>query len=460
MSKIIKKVAGIVLIIGLLYGFRYAWQAFPIISGYGAKNLCTCVYVAGRTPESVLNDELGTVPLSLGSFAVNPEDSSASGSVFGMANKKAIYRKDIGCTLISELTEEEVRSQNIKLNPIDAPSDTLNWPLGTLKRDTVFQNINYDKLNKAVEDAFLENKSEFKINTRAVVVIYKGELIAEKYAKGFDQNTPQIGWSMTKSITSSMIGLMIKDGLIGINDDHLLEAWNNSDDPRSKITLDQLLRMSSGLEWEENYAGPSSATNMLFKKADMGDFASRQQLVHTPDTEWYYSSGTTNILSKIIHLKLGDSYHNYVRDRLFSPLKMSSAVIEPDASGNYVGSSYMYATPRDWARFGLLYLNDGVWNGKRILPEEWNDYVSTPTNDAPLGEYGAQFWLNAGAKDNPSNRVYPDVPTDVYSANGYEGQRVFIIPSKDMVVVRMGQTKSREAFDFNLFLSSIINSVE
>lgn len=455
--KRIKVFISLLILGGLIYGFSYVWRAFPIISGYGAKNLCTCVFVAGRTQESVLADELGSMPLSLGTYEVNWSDSSASGNVFGAANKKAIFRKGLGCTLISEMTEEEIRSQKISISPITASPDSLVWPYGQIESDTIFSNIDYDVLNKAIEDAFVEDKPDVKINTRGVVVLYKGHLIGEKYAEGFDKNTAQIGWSMTKSITATMIGLMVKDGVIKISDDNLIDAWK--DDDRSRITLDQLLRMSSGLEWEEVYSGPSSATNMLFKSADMGAFAAHQPLEHQPDDYWYYSSGTTNIISRIARERLEEKYHNYLRDRLFSPLGMTTTVLEPDASGTYVGSSYMYASPRDWAKFGQFYLNGGSWNGEQLLPENWASYVSTPTDKAPIGEYGAQFWLNAGQKDNPENRLYPDAPVDLYGANGFEGQRVFIIPSKDMVIVRMGQTKVRGSFDFNEFLKSVLAAV-
>ncbi len=456
MTKFIKRGIVVALLLAILLGLSYLWQAFPIISGYGAKNLCTCVFVAGRTVESVLEDELGAMPLSLGSFEVSWQDSSATGAVFGLATKKAIFRKGLGCTLISEISEQDIRSQNIRLIDIPAPSDTFPWPMGTVIPPAIVEGVDYQKLNKAVKDAFVEDNSDSKANTRGVVVVYKDQIIAEKYAENFDVNTPQVGWSMTKSVTATVVGMMIKDGLLSLEDSGFFTEWEN--DERNKITLDQLLRMSSGLQWDENYAGPSTATNMLFKSADMGNFALNQPLAFAPDEYWYYSSGTSNIISKITREKLKEDYHNYIRMRLFVPLNMSSAVIEPDASGTYVGSSYMYATPRDWAKFGLLYLNNGQWNGEQLIPENWAKYVSTPTPKAPIGEYGAHFWLNAGEQGNETNRIFPDAPVDLYCANGYEGQRVFIIPSKQLVIVRMGQTKDRDAFDFNAFLKSILEA--
>ncbi len=450
----------LVVLAGFFFGLRYVLGALPIISGYGAKNLCSCVFVSGRTIEDVKSNELKTNPLlAAGNFNINYSDSSATGDVFGFYKKKAIYRKGLGCTLISEVTEAEIRSQEIDLILVATAADSLYWPLGSKQKDSIFSNVDYPKLTEAISNAFIEDIPGSKINTRGVVVVYKNQIIGEQYASGFDENTPQMGWSMTKSVTATLIAMLQKDGKLDIMDRAPVASWQN--DERKNITIDQLLRMSSGLDFWEFYALPSSAVEMLYEKADMGVFAASSSLEYEPGEKWYYSSGTSNILSGIIRDAVGDAdYHNYVRQRLFSPLGMTSAVLEPDASGTYVGSSYMYATPRDWAKFGLLYLNDGVWNGERILPEGWIEYVSTATLNAPKGEYGAHFWLNAKEKSDEAFCYYPDAPSDLYSANGFEGQRVFIIPSRDMVIVRLGQTKDREDFDFNEFLESILATVD
>lgn len=459
MKKLLTRFILLVIVIIAIYGLSYAWRAFPIISGYGAKNLCSCVYVTGRDAESVITNELGSFPLSIGTFSIDLSDSSAYGEVFGMATKKAIYRKGLGCTLISEIDESAVRSQEYELSDsVVVLSDTLEWPLGTDTPDSISSTINMEALKSAVDKAFQEPDKEHPQNTRAVVVIHDGKLIWEQYAEGFDRNTPQMGWSMTKSVTNALISLLIKDGKLHLYQPAPIEQWKTDGDPRGTITIDHLLRMSSGLEWEEEYGGPSSATNMLFKQADMGVFAASFPLVYPPDTKWYYSSGTSNILALIVRESVGGDYYKFAYERLFNKLGMTSAVIEPDASGTYVGSSYMYATPRDWARFGLLYLNDGVWNGERVLPEGWVKYSSTPTPGAPRGEYGAHFWMNAGAVGNPSDRWYPDAPTDIFSMNGFEGQRVFIIPSKKAVIVRLGLTK-RGNFDFNRFLKEVLSAL-
>ena len=199
---------------------------------------------------------------------------------------------------------------------------------------------------------------------------------------------------------------------------------------------------------------------MLYKYADMGGFAASQNLEYEIGSTWYYSSGTTNILSRMIREKLGDkAYYEFAQQELFSKLGITTAIIEPDANGTYVGSSYMWASARDWARLGQLYLNNGIWYGDQILPKDWVAYTTTPTPHTDKGQYGAQWWLNAGEPGNENNRLLPNVPTDMYMMDGYEGQRVFVVPSKKLVVVRLGQNK-RGGFDYDEFVSGVINCIK
>lgn len=457
-----KKIFGwsilIIIVVGLSYGIYYASQAFPILAGYGAKNLCSCVTLGNRQPEDVIKNELGGGILALGSFEYHTEDSSATGSVFGFAKRKAIYRKGLGCTLISEIEEQELRNQKFILAKVPQMNqDTISWPSGNLIKDTLISGIDYEKINQTIEDAFTEPGEEKNRRTRAILVVYDGQIIVEKYADGFTKDSRLLGWSMAKSLTNSMIGLLVKEGKISLNDRAPIEEWKNDD--RSAITINNLMQASSGLEWEEVYGGPSHVTTMLFKKRDMGLFASHATLAYQPDSKFYYSSGTTNLLSWIIRKNVGDSvYYSHFYNNVFYKIGMNSLVIEPDGSGTFIGSSFPYATARDWARFGLLYLNDGMWGNERILPEGWAEYSSTPNKSAERGEYGAQFWLNAGAPGNPENRMYPDVPTDLYWADGYEGQNVFILPSKNLVIVKLSLS-SGNYLDDNKFLADIIKAL-
>jgi CubicO group peptidase (beta-lactamase class C family) len=455
--KIIKRTA-LALILGILaYGVYYLSQALPIIGGYGAKNLCSCVFVAGRDPQQVIAQELGASLVNLGTYEAHYEDSSATASVFGLSKRKAIYRKGVGCTLISEISEEELRSQkiNIQSKPI-VNQDTIAWPCGNKVSDSSLRK--FSKLASVVDAAFAETDKENPVNTRAVIVVQNGELVGEKYAPTFNQNTKLIGWSMTKTITNAMVGVLVKEGKLKVEEPAPVSEWRG--DERSKITLNNLMQASSGLAWEEVYGGPSTATNMLFKKKDAGGYAAQSKIQDQPTTKWYYSSGTTNIISRITRQTIGDQdYYQFAYREIFNQIGAYSMVIEPDASGTYVGSSFSYATARDWARFGLLYLNDGVWSNKRIFPEGWVKYSTSPASAAPQGEYGAQIWLNAGNKNNPSDKRFPDVPNDMYLMDGFEGQSVIMIPSRQVVIVRLGLSQKRE-FDVNAFVRDVLKVLE
>lgn len=459
MRKIINRSLLIISLALLTYGLYYGWQALPIISGYGAKNLCSCTMLAGRNADDVIQQELGSGLQSLGTFTVSYKDSSATATVFGLAKRKAIYRKGLGCTLVNEITEEELRNQPWKVAaPPRVNQDTIPWPTGNKLPDSInLYGYDIQLLNKTITAAFEEPGKDKTRRTRAVVAIHNGNLIAEKYADGFDQNTHLTGWSMTKSLTNAMMGILVKEGKLNLSDAAPLEAWKNDD--RNTITIHNLMQASSGLKWAEVYSGPSDATNMLFKKRDAGIYASQVPLQHTPGDVFYYSSGTTNILSTIIRQTVGDAdYHNFPYKNIFHKIGMYSMTIEPDPGGTFVGSSFSFANARDWARFGLLYLNDGYWMNERILPEGWVEYSTTPAKGAKKGEYGAQFWLNAGNPNDVVDRNFPDVPKDMYYLSGFEGQDVFIVPSKNLVVVKLGLT-SGNGVDTNAFLKDIIQAL-
>jgi CubicO group peptidase (beta-lactamase class C family) len=456
--KIFKRAIFLVLAGGLGYGIYYASQALPILSGYGAKDLCSCVFVAGRQTSDVIKNELGKAPLSMGSFSIDYSDSSATGSVLGFAQRKAIYRKGLGCTLLAEISEDDLRSQHPALAwPMIRATDSIDWPMGDRVTDTMLGGINYEKIHQTLKEAFTEPGEKKLRRLRSVVIVYKGQIIAEKYAEGYTKDTRQIGWSMSKSINSALVGILVKDGKLKVEAPAPIKLWQK--DERSRITLNDLLHASSGLAWEENYAGPSGATNMLFKKKDMGLYAALSPTKYKPGEFFYYSSGTANIIARIVRDAIGDEgYYKFPYQRLFNKIGMHNTILEPDAGGTFVGSSYSFGTARDWTRFGLLYLNDGVWNGERIFPEGWVKYTATAASAAPIGQYGAQFWLNAGAPGNPSNRRYPDVPTDLLSADGFEGQNVWIIPSKNLVVTKLSLEQGNY-LDDNKFLADIISSL-
>jgi CubicO group peptidase (beta-lactamase class C family) len=288
-------------------------------------------------------------------------------------------------------------------------------------------------------------------------VLRSGLLVAERYAAGFDEKTPLLGWSMTKSVLATLIGIQVQRGRLDLESPAGVPAW--AGDERSAITLDQLLRMSSGLAFKERNGAFGDSAPMLFRSRSAADYAARSPLAHAPGAFWSYSSGTSNLVSGILRASLpGDAgaYHRFPHEALFDRIGMRSAVLETDAAGTFVGSSFCYATARDWARFGLLHARDGVWQGERLLPEGWVETVRRPTPAAPQGRYGAHWWLNAGTPGEPEDRPYPSLPSDLFYASGYEGQFVVVLPSQDLVVVRLGQSEPEHAFDLEQFLGAVI----
>jgi len=454
LSKIIVRSLLILLVAATGCLIYYAWLAFPILTGYGSKVMCSAVFVAGRNEHQVIEQDLSGYMMKLADFKVDYTDSSVTGTIWGLAKRKAIYRNGLGATLISELDEQHIRSQQI--HPSAKPAvntDSLAWPLGDKVSVNFPAAFDSAKLQSAIRNIFREEDTVWPIRTRAVVILYNGQLIAEKYADGFSAKTKLAGWSMTKTVTCALIGILVKEGKLVIDRPAPVPEWRNTNDPRHPITIINLLQQRSGLDFEEVYSRSSDATRMLFQKADMGGFTASHPLKSQPGSVFYYSSGNSNILSRIIRQTLADSiYYAFPYRNLFYKLGMYSAVIEPDASGTFVGSSYMYATARDWARFGLLYLNDGVFNNERILPEGWVAACIRPASADRLG-YGYQIWLNSGG-DTLIKR-YPAAPADMFYADGFESQLIFIIPSKNLVVVRLGLTQHNN-FNGNKFLREVL----
>lgn len=265
---------------------------------------------------------------------------------------------------------------------------------------------------------------------------------------------------MTKGIVNAMIGILVQQGKLNINSPAPIEQWKN--DERMKITISDLMHMSSGLKFWWFPLGPSDLTNMLFKEKSMAEFALNKSLKNKPGTVFSYSDGSANILSYIIRKTVGDKdYYRFPYEQLFYKIGMDNTLLEVDASGTFVGSSYSYATARDWARFGLLYLNDGVWNDERILPEGWVKFTATASKAKDLsgeGKYGALWWLNAEDNGNAKNKDYPHVPSDCFSCQGYDGQYVWVIPSKKLVVVFMSFDHDGK-LDQDTFLSEVIKAL-
>ena len=442
------RVLSVILVIALVWVIAVNYPRLDILTGFASKNVASGMFLAGRSQESIEEGDNGFSPVNLSSNKVNAQEKSVSSSVFGLKKRTAVYVEGLGAILINKDYEEgmEFKVPNRSRAPKELP-----YPYGDLpQKDSVFQEVDYEKLENVVKNAFDTPGMEDK-RTRSLLVVYKDHIIAENYSEGFDKSTPILGWSMTKSITSTMYGILSRKGEIDVYEPADVPQWQK--DERKNITYNDLLHMNSGLEWIEDYNTLSDVTRMLFQKSDMGAMQASKTLVGKPDSTWNYSSGTTNLLAGPLLKKKFRSQQEYLDfwyRELIDKIGMHSATIETDLSGTYVGSSYGWANTRDWAKFGLLYLNRGNWNGEQIIDSTWVDYVSTPTNTSN-GRYGAQFWLNAGGH-------YPDAPRDLFSANGYQGQYVFIIPSRDLVIVRMGLMEEPE-FDVNGLLRDVVSCI-
>jgi CubicO group peptidase (beta-lactamase class C family) len=440
----------------------------PIGCAFKAKALCAAVFVSGRDPAVVEREDTGFNPLfKLFHAKINIEEKSVTCSLLGTGiyKKKAVHVDKLGAVLLSGIEEKVIRGwKPVVSRPESAKLEAVPWPRGEkLPEAPLPANIDIAKINSAVEKLFIESNPDKKLYTRAVLIVHNGRIIAERYAPGITKDTPLLSWSIAKSFTNAIIGILVRQNKINIKAPAAVPEWQKAKDLRRFITLDQLLRMSSGLEWVEAYAErPISDVNiMLFLKPDMGAYAAAKPRAVKPDTLWRYSSGTTNIICRLIRKKTGspETYWNFPQRELFNKLGMKSAILGTDATGTFVGSSYLYATARDYARFGMLYLNDGVWQGERILPEGWVAYSTTPTPAAPKGEYGAHFWLNRGSNWKAINRLYPQLPADAFFARGYQGQIIAIIPSRKLVVVRLGMTYD-DKWGMEPFIKSISEAIK
>ena len=444
-----KKVLYAVLIIFLLalgFGGKYLIDRSPIFTGFAAKDMASCLFVAGRSQKSIEDVDLNFSLVKMASLEVDTVAKTVTAKFMGFGEQTAVYRQGIGCALVADEDFDKARSMRSVVTAYPLYPETVYWPMGDKMREEIPANVNKEKLDKAIADALAEG------NTRGIVVAYDTLFMAEAYGEGFDKTTPLLGWSMTKSITSALIGILVKEGKIDINAAAPIEEWQN--DERKNITTRSLLHMTSGLEWVEDYGDISDATIMLYNRGDVAKYAISKKAALPPDSLWYYSSGTSNILAAIVKRSFMNTqqYLDFPRQELFNRIGMRSAIMETDAVGTYVASSYTFANTRDWARFGLLYLQNGIWNNDTIFPSNWVDFT---TQEAPNsdGKYGAQFWLAKNGHE------VPDAPADTYFADGFHGQRVYIIPSKHLVIVRMGESKKGE-FDYNKFVSSVVAAFE
>jgi len=439
----------IILFLGLAYGAYYINSLLPIITGYPAKFLCSAVFVSNREQTEVEAVDLHFSFIQYTKNVVDFQDSSVTSS-FLWGKSKAIYRKGFGATLLRGVDEAELRKLKFPALPKPYNPDTIKWPLGNILPDTI-TNINKAALAQITEK--LMDEDGYNGHAFAFMVVHKGIPVAEAYQPQFNAKTRFLSWSMAKSFTNTLAGIMVKEGKWELNQTFDLPEWQNDD--RKVITLNNLMQMQSGLRWNEDYGNRSDVTVMLYCENDFARFTYDQPLDYPVGSHWYYSSGIVNVINYLMRKTIGNDtdYYRFAQTRFFDKTGMPDAVFEVDASGTQVGSSYIYATARDYARYGLLYLQDGIFNGERILPEGWVNYTTTPASDSK-GKYGSLFWLNRDTK-------YAAAPEDMYSCNGHDGQQIFIIPSKELVVVAVGYSpRPEKEMKFDELLGDIISTIK
>lgn len=438
------------------------WRAAQVVAigvAYAAKMTCSGIYLAKRDPQAVLAD-LAIDDLSMLRYlrvSADDEHFTVTASAAGLVRRRAVYREGLGCAVVlgdrtppsfpaGDAGASGSRGSDSAWTPFPVP------PPG--------ENVSQPELAAVIHAAFSEPDSVRPRRTRAVVVVDHGRIVGEQYAEGVDADTPLPGWSMAKSVTNALVGVLVGEGRLTLDAPAPIPEWHEAGDPRRAITLDQLLRMSSGLRFEEGMSNPrSNLMRMLFEAGDGARLAIDQELVAPPGTVWEYSSGTSNIIARAIRNAIGNDaeYLGFPRRAFFDRVGMTSAVLETDAAGTFVGSSFMYATAQDWARFGMLYLYDGMWGAERVLPEEWVAYSRTPAPADSTKHYGAHFWLAVPDEYCSSGSL---LPADAFHAAGHEGQFVTIIPSRELVIVRLGRTRYAEAWDHCAFVRDVIGALD
>jgi CubicO group peptidase (beta-lactamase class C family) len=426
-------------LIASLGGCSSPERAAGVPTHYVSHQLCSAAFVGGLDPDAFYKEAVQPVisPADLLiRYNVDLGRKEVEASLAGLVRSRAVFRGALGCQVDHGIRQPEVIATKSPLAPPLLP------PIAG--KEAVEPN---DPALKATLDrAFAEPEGPRRRYTKAVVIVHDGRIIAERYAPGIGVDTPHMGWSMTKSVTNALIGILVRDGRVAVDAPAPIPAWSDPSDPRHGITIDNLLRMTSGLDfgqslyddWTDLFNPPSW---MNFDVADQSAFAEQADMVAPPGTRWTYTNGNTLLLSRIIRdLAGGDAAHVYrfAHRELFDRIGMEHVTLEFDSAGTPIGSSHMWASARDWARFGLLYLNGGVIAGERILPAGWVDYAARFTPGSDDFGYGAGFWTNRGTSTGALGRVKAGMPADSFMARGSFGQYVVIVPSARLVIVRLG----------------------
>lgn len=415
----------------------------PLGTGYAAKYMCSGLWVSGLD-EDKLKDEFiapQVQPLpSVWKFEIdeNQKTVSVRDIFFGKTYQKtAYYREGLGCTLTQDASLTDLDDQIPSDMSVPNTDYFSPWPLGEAEITEYSNYVSYSLLDDAIDTAFAENGTDVK-NTLSVAVVHRGQLVAERYAEGVDKSTRLLSWSMAKTITATVTGMLDDRGLLDADLPAPVSQWQGTD--KEAITLHNMLQMASGISWNEAPQGDDPDQGFgLFQVEDMAGYYAEQDVAEAPNTQFTYSTGQSNLIATISEDALGgdlESYYRFVNDELFHPLNINTAVIEFDTVGQPVGGAFHYLTTRDWARLGLLLKNNGNWFGEQIVSAEWVEKMLTPSDPNP--SYGYQTWLN-------TDQIYwPALPESTFALRGFQGQIVMVIPDHDLILVRTGVTFAGE----------------
>ena len=421
---VIGSVLGIMGLLGL--SPAYIISAPGVASGMGAKILCSARYVSGFSEQQAFDDLLQYSPvLEYLAIEYSPDEQSVSTSLFGLGSATAVYLPGIGCA-----NQYPGFDQRSMLQTRQLPVFNSHWPHGNRVESI-------DASLQELLERVLEQDNNEGLNTRALLVVHRGQIVAEAYGQNAGPETPLLGWSMAKSLTSVMIGNLEYRGLLNAENAPGFQEWG--DDERSAIRINNLLTMTDGLEFSEQYDPGDDATAMLFTEPSASAYVLDKPLANAIGLYFNYSSGTANLLSRLYFERSGgnvqSNYDEFIK-HIAVPLSFQHSIFETDASGVFVGSSYLYASARDWARLGQMMLNEGVLNGQRIVNADWVARSTRQNTSQNEKAYGFQWWLNQGDEQ----LRWPDLPAESYAAQGNRQQNMMVIPSVDLVIVRLGWT--------------------
>jgi len=413
-------------------------RAIHVATGFVAHIVCTKTFVSGLDPQTVfaeITDRAGIRRLrSVLGYRLDRAGKTVDASVAGLFGSRAAFHDGFGCVLLHGpdgpyLLKSDIAALKTPKSP----------PLLAEIAGAAIVVPSDPELKAALDHAFEEPATPPFRRTKAVVVVHDGTVVAERYASGVGVETPLLGFSMTKSVVNALLGILTQQGRISPSMPAPIAEWRGAADPRREIEVEHLMRMTSGLALDETNTGFDPATQMVYLHNDMAGFAAKAAIIAPPGTRWAYSSPSTQLLARIIRDIVGGPEQTlaFAWRELFNPLGMRDVTLEFDATGTLQGSAYMLASARDWARFGLLYLNDGMIGGHRILPDEWVDFSASPT----LGtDYGAGSWTNRSEHEHAKGRVRSGIPRDALFALGDLGQRIVVLPSQHLVIVRLGDS--------------------